>query len=231
MTYGGLALGLLLLPLGGCYVPPTQPTDYAQPGYPPGTPYGYAQPGYPPDYAQPGYPPPGYPPSGYPPPGYDPYGNVYPGYSDNGGNPTLLVAGAAVPLVLFGGGWGYWDTHHNWHSAPDAVQRHLVQQQAAGGFHAVPGGTPQPRPQGRPPPAAGGQTFFHANTPPPAAPGGGQTFFHANTPPPPAAPNGQTFFHGTEQPHPGPAAASRPAPPAPPPHEEHGHGCPPGQRC
>ncbi len=74
----GFVLAALVLPLSGCYVPPG-----------------------PPGYAQPNYPPPG-----YPPPGYDPYGAVYPGYSYNDGSPTLLVDGAVMPLIFFGGGWG-----------------------------------------------------------------------------------------------------------------------------
>jgi hypothetical protein len=138
-----LVLAALLLPLSGCYV--TQPgPGYVQPGY------GYAQPGYPPTggygYAQPAYPP----------AAYDAYGNVYPGYSDNDGAPTLFVDGAVMPLVLFGGGWGYYDGQHNWHRAPDAVSHHLEQQRAAGGtFHpGGAGGYPQARPEGRPLPAA-----------------------------------------------------------------------------
>jgi hypothetical protein len=257
----GVVLAALLLPLGGCYAPPSGPPSYAQPGYPPPSPgYGYAQ-----------------PPPGYQPGSYDESGNVYPGYNENGGDPTLLVGGAVVPLIVFGGGWGYWDSRHNWHRAPDAVSRHLEERREAGGFRhggddfSRPGpddrgrpdggfrhgeeGFAHPRPDGRSPPAAapnGGQTFFHANpgAAPAAPPSGGQTFFHATPGAAPAAPpsGGQTFFHATPSAAPAappnggqsffhanpgavPAPAARPAPP--PPHEEHGRGheCPPGQRC
>jgi len=132
----------MLLPLAGCYVAQPAPS------------YGYAAPGYPP----PGYPQPEYPPLGYPPASYDPYGNVYPGYSYNDGAPTLFVDGAVAPLILLGGGWGYYDAHHDWHRAPEAVSRHLEQQRAAGAsFPAGGGGYPQPRPAGGyPPPRPGG---------------------------------------------------------------------------
>jgi len=180
----GFLLAALLPPLGGCYAPPPGPAGYAQPGYPPA--YGYAQPGYPPPDAQPGYPPPGYPPPGYPPPGYpapasDPYGNFYPGYSDNDGAPTLVVEGTATPLILFGGGWGYWDSDRHWHRAPDQVARHLEQQRAAGAaFH--PGGPGFGQPGGRPPPADGPRFF---RPPEPARLGAVPA---AGPRPPPAAP-------------------------------------------
>lgn len=148
-----VVLAALLLPLSGCYAP--QPAGYAQPAaYPPG--YQYAQPGY----QQPGYPQPG-----YPQPGYDPSGEAYPGYSENGGDPTLLVEGATVPLILYGGGWGYWDSRHSWHHAPDEVSRHL-ERERAGGFHRGGEGFGQQRPEGRPPGGApnGGQNFFMPTT-------------------------------------------------------------------
>src|SRR3954468_21812178 len=85
---------------------------------------GYAAPGYPPS----DYPPPGYPPPDYPQPGYvpDAYGDaVYPGYSYNNGVHTIVEGGMAMPLVLFGGDWGYYDRERHWHRAPDPVVRHL----------------------------------------------------------------------------------------------------------
>jgi hypothetical protein len=207
----GVVLAALLLPLSGCYEQPPGPSGYAQPGYPPQAGYGYAQPGYPP----PGYQQPGYPPPGYPPDANDQYGNIYPGYSDSGGDPTLLVDGAVMPLILFGGGWGYWDTHHNWHRAPDAVSHHLEEQRAAGGgFHSG-GGFAQPRLQGTPAQGAGpnrGQTFFHpADQARPAA---------AAAPAPPPTRSAPPL-----------TTPARPAAAPPPAREGRGHECPPGQRC
>jgi hypothetical protein len=169
-----LALAVLL-PLSGCYIPPSQPAVYAQP-----------------EYQQPAPPPPGYyPPQGYQPqpgyypvPAYDPYGNVYPGYSYNDGSPTLLVEGSAVPLIFLGGVWGYYDGRHNWHHAPDEVGRHLEHEREAGRFRPAGAGF-QPRPEGgsfRPPEQ--GRAV--------SAPGGdayrGQGFVHPNEQGRPAAP-------------------------------------------
>ena len=198
-----LVLAALLLPLGGCYVPPQGPDyGYAQPGYPSGTGYGYAQPGY----AQPGYPPPGYPQPGYPPPGYppaayDPSGAVYPGYSYNDGAPTLLVDGAVMPLIVVGGGWGYYDTHHDWHRAPDGVSQQLERQRASGASFRPSGeGYPQSRPPGGTEPYRGQSPYRPADQGRPAA----------------------TSY-----------AAPRPPPAAQPAHEERERSgqCPPGQRC
>jgi hypothetical protein len=232
----GLVLAALLLPLGGCYEQPPGPGSYAQPGSPPG---GYGQPGYPPpSYGQPGYPPPGYGQPGYPPPGYnpaeypvagpyDPNGTIYPGYSDNGGSPTLFVDGAVVPLILFGGGWGYYDTHHDFHRAPDAVSRHLEQQRAAGGFHPGSGGFAPPGAGGRPAPPPGG---FH-----PASGGFAQPRPEGRPPQAAEANRGQFSSHPGEQPHPAATSAASPRatpPPQPvPAHERHGRDCPQGQRC
>ena len=74
-----LLLPPLLLPLGGCVVPPDQayyaPAGYGYPGYAYGAP-GYAYSGY----------------AG---------GDVYPGYAYNGGgSPTLAIEGATVPLIF-----------------------------------------------------------------------------------------------------------------------------------
>ena len=126
----------------------------------------YVPPPGPPAYVQPGYPPPGY---------AAPYGSVYPGYSYNDGSPTLFVEGAAVPLIFFGGGWGYYDRRHEWHRAPDEVGRHIEEQRAHGGHFdgGRPGGG---RPEGGRPPGGGGSggfNFVPANAqgrPPAAAP-------------------------------------------------------------
>lgn len=249
----GVVLAALLLPLSGCYEQPPATSGYAaQPGYPPPAGYGYAQPGYPPPpgyqqpeyqqpayppsgYQQPGYPPPGYPQPAYPAGAYDQYGNIYPGYSDNGGDPTLLVDGAVMPLILFGGGWGYWDSRHNWHRAPDAVSHHLEQQRAAGGgfhsdgggFHSGGGGFAQPRPQGGPPPGAQPQ----GTSPQGAGPSRGQTFFHPTDQGRPAAAVAAAPAPAPVRPAAPPPAPARPAAAPPPAHEGRGHDCPPGQRC
>ncbi|HYZ23397.1 MAG TPA: hypothetical protein VE690_14700, partial [Rhodopila sp.] len=89
----------LLLALCGCDL--NQPSS--APVYGSAPEYGYA-PGYAPDYS-PGY----YPPPGYSPPPEYPPSAVYPGYSYNNGVPTIIEGGAAVPLVFFGGEWGYYD--------------------------------------------------------------------------------------------------------------------------
>jgi hypothetical protein len=216
-----LALAVLLLPLSGCYFPPSGPPAYAEPGYqqPVSPPPGY----YPPQAYQP---PPGY----YPPPAYDPYGNIYPGYSYNGGSPTLLVEGSLVPLIFFDGGWGYYDGRHHWHHAPDEVSRHLEHEREAGGFRpggAGPGARFEHRPEGRP---EGGEVFRGQGSFRPPEQG------RPVSVPAPAAGGfgGQGFFHPNEQGRPAAAAASAARPVAPvPAHEERprGHECPPGQRC
>jgi hypothetical protein len=208
-----LWIAAILLPLGGCYAPADP--GYAQPGY------GYGQPGY----AQPGYPPPGYPAGGYAPSPYDQGAPVYPGYSYNGGEPTYVDGGVSVPLVFFGGEWGFYDHERHWHHAPDRVSHDLEAHRAGGGqFHpnAVPRGESnfQPRP-GQPGGQPDGRAVFRPGEQPRLAPP--QAAFRPTEPPrpaPPAAP-----FR--------PAAAA-PAAPAPQQHhEEHGRGrdCPPGQRC
>jgi hypothetical protein len=144
MTRHGLWLATLLLPLSGCYMPPTDAG------------YGYAQPGY--------------PAGGYAPSPYDPYAG-YPGYSESNGTPMYMDGGAPVPLVLYGGEWGFYDSGRHWHRAPEGVSRHMEERRSAGGqFHDNPGAHnesfSQPR-SGQP----GGQSGFHqAAAPPPAAP-------------------------------------------------------------
>ena len=208
-----------LLPLGGCYVPPDA-------GYP--QPYGYAPPAYQqPAYEQPGYPPQGYPQPGYAQPGYaqpapyDAYGNVYPGYAENDGSPTLIVEGAPMPLIFFGDSWGYYDRERHWHRAPEQVYRHLEERRAVGGFHGGPGGF---RPPAGGPPSGGAYQqqrpenhAVPAAAPPNRAP---PQQFHQPEPARPAAPAAYAAPH----PAPGPA-------PQQPHHEEHRRDCPPGQRC
>ena len=234
----GLVLVGLLLPLAGCYPPSEQPAAYAQPGYP--------QPGYPPQGPSYGYAQPGYPPPGYPPGAYVPDGSVYPGYGYNNGEPSLLVDGGVTPLVVYGGGWGYWDRHHEWHHAPDAVSRHLEEQREAGGFHSGRGefhqeeqrpvggfhpgggGVTQPRPDRPPLPDGGfrpnsagfGQPRVGGNLPPPGQPNRAVPGFQPNEPPHPAA-------MPAAAPHPGPTGFGQPvAGGHPPPPAASGRGVP-----
>ena len=116
------ALMALLLPLGGCVVPPDQVG------------YGY---GYPGAYPQPGYP------AAYPQPDYG-----YPGFSYYDGSPTLAIEGATVPLIFYGGGWGYWDNGRRWHRAPEGVERHLDQRFPGGAGYRAWGGGPVGHPEG-----------------------------------------------------------------------------------
>ncbi len=73
----------------------------------------------------------------------------YPGYAYNDGSPTLLVEGATLPLIFYGGGWGYWDGYHRWHRAPEGVGRHLEGRYPGGvGFRGYGGGGFAGRPEG-----------------------------------------------------------------------------------
>ncbi len=65
----------------------------------------------------------------------------YPGYAYNNGAPTLVVEGATVPLIYFGGSWGYYDGYRQFHRAPDNVYRQLEQRHPGGvGYHPYAGG-------------------------------------------------------------------------------------------
>lgn len=236
-------IAAVFLPLAGCYAPPAGPGyGYSQPAYP--------QPGYPgPEYPT-GYTADGYAAPGYAPGPYESDAGIYPGYSYNGGQPTYIDGGIAMPLVLFGGEWGYYDHERHWHHAPDRISRDLETRHAGGGqfrSNANPQGEPnfQPRPgqpggqavfrPGEQPRLAPPQAAFRPGEPPRAAPPQA-TFRPAEQPrmaapqaaPPPAA------FRQQEQPRPIPAPAfNQPhqAGAAPPRHEERGRDCPPGQRC
>ena len=144
-------LAAFILPLSGCYVPPSGPAYAPQPGY--GSPgYGYGAPAY----GSPGYPPP-----------YDPYSS----YSYDNGAPAIVEGGVSVPLVLFGGQWGYYDHDRHFHRAPDNVGRDIENRRASGNFRPNPGlpggGGPQPW-HGQP----NGQAAFHPGGPPPGQPSG-----------------------------------------------------------
>ncbi len=214
----------ILLSIGGRYLPPaTSDYGYAQPGY--------AQPEYPPtayapqEYAPQGYAAPGYPPQGYPQPGYDPYAG-YPGYSYNDGAPVFYDSGAAVPLVFFGGGWGYYDHDRQWHRAPEGISRDLSARRDGGGdFHPNGPGRPQASPQGRPPggdqyrgqPQANQQQGFHPAAQPWEFHPGGQP----QRPIPPV---------GVPQPRQGQPQPQARQQEQPRQQEQH-RGCDPNQRC
>jgi hypothetical protein len=151
----GLALVALLLPLGGCVVPP-QPVGY---GY-------------------------GYPQGGYPQPGYPDQDAGYPDYAYNDGSPTLAVEGATVPLIFYGGGWGYWDGSHSWHRAPDRIGRQLDMRHPGGVGYRPYGGGQFGRPEGFRP--GGEQAGFRPGGYQPGGgrPGGGNPY--ANRPGGPA---------------------------------------------
>src|ERR1700761_1306475 len=116
-------------------------------------------------------PAPVYAPQAYPasPPGYPPPPPPYPGYSYNDGAPTIIEGGVAVPLVFFGGEWGFYDHDHHWHRAPDAVYRDLDRRRSQGpSFHAGAFSPPAAgRPGWHPPPGHGGPEPNHGGPPPP----------------------------------------------------------------
>lgn len=110
-------LAAVILPLSGCYVPPSGPAYAPQPGYgSPGYGYGYGAPAY-----------------GSP--GYDPYSS----YSYDNGEPAIVEGGVSVPLVLFGGEWGYYDHDRHFHRAPDSVSRDIENRRAFGNGRPIPG--------------------------------------------------------------------------------------------
>ena len=176
----GIMLTAMFLPLAGCVAPGygygSAQSGYGQPEYPLsgyGQPEyrqsGYGQPEYPrsgygqPEYPRSGYGQPEYPQSDYGQPidpgtGYADEAEAYPGYSYNEGSPTLMVEGAALPLIFFGGAWGYHDGYRQFHRAPDRVWRHLETQHPRGNglrpySDAAPasrfGGAQQARPEWR----------------------------------------------------------------------------------
>ena len=178
-----LWLAAILLPVGGCYLPPATPE------------YGYAQPGYAaPGYDQPGYEQQGYEQPAYPQGAYDPYAG-YPGYSYNNGAPVIVESGVPTPLVFFGGEWGFYDHDRHWHRAPDHVSRDLDSRRGGGG-PPNPGPRPDSFHDGRPP---GGDPYHgqphgypqHATPAAAPAPGYPAPAPHAGPPPPQAHPQEQ----------------------------------------
>ena len=204
-----LALIALGLPLAGCVVEPNQPYGY---GYSPAP--GYAAP---PAYSAPGYPQ---------------TEEIYPGYAYNEGSPYITVEGAALPLIFFGGSWGYYDGYHRFQRAPDRVWRHLEEHHPRGyGVRPYEGGREAPR-------FGGGGRPEYRQAPPQyqqqsgrpafqALPQGGRPEYHQAPP---------TAFAPPQHQAPPQVAAPpvRAQAPVQPQHQEHrgDHRCPPGQqRC
>lgn len=198
-----LAIAAILLPVAGCvYQPATRPAAWSYPPPPPA----YA----PPAYAPPAYPRPDYQPDQV----YDPGPEIYPDYYYNDGAPAFVVEGVPVPVIFFGGFWGYYDRGHIWHRVPDRVAFDLNRRHPGGaGIRAFspprafrPGA---PRPGGFQPGSAPRPGGFQ----PPAQPG-------FNHPPGSFAPGGQPPAHLQPQPGfnhpPGGAVGGAPAgqPPA-----------------
>ena len=215
-----LTLAALLLPFAGCYAPPGA---------------GYVD-GYSP---QPDYQPQPYADSQY----------GYAGYDYNGGSPYMSYEGASVPLIYYGGYWGFYDHDRRFRHAPDSVGR-LLESRHPGGYGANTYGGRSPespygfRPQGAPRPQyqpTGVAPLLAAPPPRPFAPAFATPQQRllapafAEPPPRPAAP---AFAAPRPLPNPvAPAFAApvpRPAAPAAPArHEEHRERqCPNGQtRC
>ena len=84
---------------------------------------------------------------GYPQPGYPGGESMDQGYSYIDGSPTMVVEGAPVPLIFFGGAWGYYDGERRWHRAPEGVDRRLSQRFPGGAGYRPWGGGPG-RPEG-----------------------------------------------------------------------------------
>ncbi len=81
----------------------------------------------------------GYQPA-YPAPPYGYQEEAYPGYDYNGGAPYMMYEGSQMPLIFFGGVWGYNDSYSHFHRAPDAVQRHLESRHPQGSGARIYGG-------------------------------------------------------------------------------------------
>ena len=121
-----------------------------------------------------------------------------------------------MPLVMFGGEWGFYDSGRRWHRAPEGISRHMEERRGGGGqFHpnAAPRGEafPQQRQEGR----LGGEHF------------GGQAAFR------PAEPQRQAPVQAAPV-HLAPVQTAPQAAPTAQPRQaerERRRDCPPGQRC
>ena len=160
--------------------------------------------------------------------------DVYPGYDDNGGSPTSYYEGAAVPLVFFGGSWGFYDGYRRFHRAPDSVGRHLESRHPQGaGFSPYGGRTAAPTYNGgyqgvpRPQYQQQSQPQYQPQSPPQYRQNTSAPAYVA--PPPRSAP-----AYAAPPPRAAPATAPPPvhtaAPAGPPRQEDHrDHRCPNGQ--
>ena len=204
----GPIFAMILLPLAGCVPPPGGPG------------YGYG--GYPQPYQGGGYAPPVY---GDPNAGYS-------GYAYNDGAPYIVEEGVTLPLIFFGGAWGYYDRERHFRRAPEHVYRELQSRHPGGAGARVFSGQAAPPHfngggQAAPPRFNGG-----GQAQPPHFNGGGQAQPHFNAPPP--VQHTQPSFAAPPQ-HTAPVAAPPVQHTAPPARQEEHRGrqqCPPGQfRC
>ena len=74
----------------------------------------------------------GYGEAGYQGPAYADQQYTYAGYDYNDGSPYMNYEGAQVPLVVYGGYWGFYDGSRRFHRAPDSVGRHLESRHPEG---------------------------------------------------------------------------------------------------
>jgi hypothetical protein len=159
----------------------------------------------------------GYSDTGYQGVAYADRQDVYAGYDYNGGSRFMNYEGAQVPLVFFGGYWGFYDGSRRFHRAPDSVGRHLESRHPEGSGARPYGGRVAAPPyngsyQAAPRPRYDQNTSAQANTAP-----------RTHTAPVYAAPASHTAP---------PAHTAAPAAPtaAPTRHEEHrDHRCRPDQ--
>jgi|GEM_PF-2812475 len=196
----GPIFAMMMLPLAGCVPVP------GGPGY-----GGYAPAPYQGGYEQPGYPPPAY--------GYQ--GDAYSGYAYNDGAPYIVEEGVTLPLIFFGGAWGYYDRDRHFRRAPKNVYRDLQARHPGGsGARVFNGQAAAPHFNG------GAQAAPHFNGGQPAWQGGQQ---HAQPSFAAPAQHVQPSFAPPPQ-HAAPAAVA-PVQHTPPARQEEHHGrqCPNGQ--
>lgn len=153
----------------------------------------------------------------YVPPGGDGYGyaqpygyqpDAYAGYDYNGGSPYMSYEGAEMPLISYGGNWGFYDRERRFHRAPDSVGRNLESRHPQGAEASPYGGRAPASGFGGGYQQAPPQPQYRQNTAAPAF----------TAPPMPTAPPAVRT-----------AAPPAPAAPAPRREERHERTCPQGQ--